>query len=61
MYSSSDQYNGLTATQAELSELRNCIHFEQYTNQDHNNLKGKTKIEPKLVISPSMQIFRVDH
>ena len=47
------------ASRAESSDLHNCMQFEQYTNVDYKAMKSRIKIEPKLVISPSMQIFKV--
>ena len=43
-----------------MSELTNCIHFEYLTNENYHDMNGRYKIEPKLIVQPSMQIFKVD-
>ena len=59
VFKSTDDYNGLIASDAEHSDLRLCAQFEHYTNANYNDMSRRIKIERKLAIAPSMQIFKI--
>ena len=59
IYCTSENYNGKVAWKAEQSDLTKCSHYEHYTNNSYKEMSQRIKIEKKLVMSPSMQIFRV--
>ena len=59
VFKSTDDYNGLIASDAEQSDLRLCAQFEHYTNANYNDMSRRIKIERKLAIAPSMQIFKI--
>ena len=57
---SNDEYDGKMAYKAELSDLHKCQNFEYYTNGNYTDMKSRIKIEKKLILAPSEQVFRVE-
>ena len=59
VYSSTDEYDGQIAAQAESSDLRRCAQYEHFTNANYHDMKRRIKIDRKLQIAPSMQLFKI--